>query len=422
MKLTFKDGEENLQIIEAREQRDNSIFKDQYAHADRIFDELIKEPVIRGYNNILAFCGERGSGKTSCMKSFIDQKKKDDNSSCFFLYPIDPSFFDESHNIVELVIGRMYAEVQNDGHEYNVDVRDELLVQFNKVMIYLKYLAKPDQKENYYDGLQELEALSVGLSLQGSINELFKKFLQYVSKKILVISIDDLDLNIDGAYIMAEHIRKYLTNENSILLLSVKIEQLIEAIEINIQETQKIDNIDSHEMAMKYVTKLIPVSSRVNMPGLEDYCNHELSYVHTDENGNDVHIEYHSVKEAVTHSIFWTTGYLFYNSKGRSSLMVPTTLRSLRQLLHLLHCMPVHDKNNPDEHKQNQRQFKRYFYNTWTQQLNNPYRGIALKISNLASDITLNKAVLANLSSLDILKASERFKALLDYSYYSYNV
>ena len=41
MKLTFKDGEENLQIIEAREQRDNSIFKDQYAHADRIFDELI---------------------------------------------------------------------------------------------------------------------------------------------------------------------------------------------------------------------------------------------------------------------------------------------------------------------------------------------------------------------------------------------
>ena len=120
---------------------------------------------------------------------------------------------------------------------------------------------------------------------------------------------------------MAEHIRKYLTNENSILLLSVKIEQLIEAIEINIQETQKIDNIDSHEMAIKYVTKLIPVSSRVNMPGLEDYCNHELSYVHTDKTGNEVHIEYHSVKEAVTHSIFWTTGYLFYNSKGRSSLI-----------------------------------------------------------------------------------------------------
>lgn len=422
MKLSFKDGEENRQIIETREQRDNSIFKDQYAHADRIFEELFNDTVIRRYNNILSFCGERGSGKTSCMKSFIAQKIEVENSSCFSLSPIDPSFFDESHNIVELVIGRMYAEVQNEGYGYNDDVRDELLVQFNKVMIYLKYLAKPDQKENYYDGLQELEALSVGLSLQKSINELFEKFLKYVRKKILVISIDDLDLNIEGAYIMAEHIRKYLTNENSIILLSVKIEQLIEAIEINIQETQKIDNIDSHEMATKYVTKLIPISNRVNMPGLEDYCNHELSYVHKDETGTEISIEYHSVKEAVTHSIFWTTGYLFYNSKGRSSLMVPTTLRSLRQLLHLLHCMPVHDKNKPEEHKQNQRQFKRYFFNTWTQQLYDPYRGIALKIANLASDITLNKAVLANLSSLDILKANERFKALLDSSNYSYNV
>lgn len=36
MKLTFKDVEDNLQIIETSDKRDNSIFKDQYAHADRI--------------------------------------------------------------------------------------------------------------------------------------------------------------------------------------------------------------------------------------------------------------------------------------------------------------------------------------------------------------------------------------------------
>ena len=422
MKLTFIDGEENRQIIETIQQRGNSIFKDQYAHADRIFSELLNDSDSRKYNNILAFCGERGTGKTSCMKSFIGQKIDTVDNSCFSLAPIDPSFFDESHNIVELVIGRMYAEVQNEGYGYNDLVRDDLLVLFNKVMIYLKYLAKPDQKENYYDGLQELEALSVGLSLQESIKKLFVLFLKYVKKKILVISIDDLDLNIDGAYIMAEHIRKYLTNENSIILLSVKIEQLIDAIEINIRESQKIDNIESHEMALKYVTKLIPVSSRVNMPGLEDYCNHELLYVHKDNTGQVINDKYHSVKEAVTYSIFWTTGYLFYNSKGRSSLIVPTTLRSLRQLLHLLHSMPVHDKNKPDEHKQNQRQFKSYFYTTWTQQLSYPYRQIAHKIANLTSDITLNKAILANLSSLDILKNNDRFKLLLDPSNYSYNI
>lgn len=425
MKYTFRDGEENRLIKENLEDRNLSIFRDQYAHADRIFFDLTTNPENRKYSNVLAFCGDRGSGKTSCMESFLNQRVRD-NDSCYFpLRVIDPSFFDETHNILELVIGSMYGEVQDVGNSekgYNDDVRDNLLVQFNKVMIYLKYLAKPEQKENYYDGLQELDALSVGLSLHESIGLLFKMFLEYVRKEILVISIDDLDLNIEGAYTMAEHIRKYLTNERSIILLSVKIEQLVDVIDITIQKKQKIDALESHEMAIKYIAKLIPVSSRINMPGLEEYCNNELLYIHNDIDGHEKRDEYHSVKEAVTHSVFWKTGYLFYNSKGRSSFIVPNTLRSLRQLLHLLHNMPEHDKNKPEEHKENQRQFKRYFYNIWTQQLSAPYRQIALRIANLATDISFNKAIIANLSSLSILQNSERFKTLLDPSNYSYNV
>lgn len=93
---------------------------------------------------------------------------------CFFLKEIDPSFFDETHNIIELVVGRLYSVLtatEKDG--YDEAKRDELVCQFNKVMIYMKYLAKPEDKERYYDGLQELEALSVGLSLQESIQKLF---------------------------------------------------------------------------------------------------------------------------------------------------------------------------------------------------------------------------------------------------------
>lgn len=425
MKLTFRDGEENRLIKETLEDRDSSIFKDQYAHAEQIFSDLVYNHENRKFNNVLAFCGERGSGKTSCMESFLEQSERGGSSNYFPLLPIDPSFFDETHNIVELVIGRMYSEVQNADDTrkgYNGDVRDDLLVQFNKVMIYLKYLAKPEQKENYYDGLQELEGLSVGLSLHDRIEELFDTFLKYVKKNILIISIDDLDLNVDGAYIMAEHIRKYLTNEKSIILLSVKIEQLVEVIDITIQKNQKIDTAESHEMAIKYVDKLIPVSSRVNMPGQEDYCNDELLYIHYDKEGKEIKDEYHSVKEAVTHSVFWKTGYLFYNSRGRSSFIVPNTLRALRQLLHLLHSMPEHDKEKRNEHKENQRQFKRYFFNTWTQQLSAPYRQIAQRIATMASDISFNKAVIANLSSLSILQNNETFRIVLDPSNYSYNV
>lgn len=422
MKLTFQDGKENQPIVESGN-IENSVFKNQYDLAEKIFNTLLYDEEIRGYNNIISFCGDRGTGKTSCMMSFKSQCESKFNN-CFFLKEIDPSFFDETHNIIELVVGRLYSILtsvtEKDGYDENK--RDELIRQFNKVMIYMKYLAKPEDKEHYYDGLQELEALSVGLSLQGSIQELFCIFLKYVKKECLVIVVDDLDLNIQGAYIMSEHIRKYLTNEKCIIMLSVKVEQLIDAVQHYLENSQNVDGAEGHEMAVKYVTKLIPVSSRVNMPLLEDYCDNELKYVYTNADGLICTDEFHSVKEAVTHSIFWKTGYLFYNSRGRNSLIIPSSLRSLRQLLHMLYRMPLRDRERPTEHKQNQRQFKQYFFYTWTQQLSVEYKHIAHKLLSIESDLAFNKAVVANLMTLDVLKNSTQFRSIADPSNYAYNI
>ena len=84
--------------------------------------------------------------------------------------------------------------------------------------------------------------------------------------------------------------------------------------------------------------------------------------------------------------------------------------------------MPFRDKNRPTEHKQNQKQFKQYFFNTWTQQLSVEYRLIAYRLLSIESDIAFNKAVVANLMTLDILKNSTRFKSIADPSNYAYNV
>lgn len=418
MKLTFKDGQESRPVIEPKN-IENSVFKNQYELAEKIFNTLLCNEEIRGHSNIISFCGDRGTGKTSCMLSFKSQCESKVNN-CFFLKEIDPSFFDETHNIIELVVGRLYSILTSptEKNEYDEDKRDELIRQFYKVMIYMKYLAKPEDKEHYYDGLQELEALSVGLSLQDSIQELFRIFLMYVKKEYLVIVIDDLDLNIHGAYIMSEHIRKYLTNKKCIIMLSVKIEQLIDAVQHYLETSQNVDAAEGHEMAVKYVTKLIPASSRVNMPLLEDYCDNELEYV--DSQGR--HDKFHSVKEAVTHSIFWKTGYLFYNSRGRNSLIIPSSLRSLRQLLHMLYRMPLRDKEQTAEHKQNQKQFKQYFFYTWTQQLSVEYRHIVHKLLSIESDLAFNKAVVANLMTLGVLKNSNLFKSIADPSNYAYNI
>ena len=422
MALHFKDIETNREIIED-EHNEDSLFKRQYDIANRIFKELVSNEGTenRKYNNIIAFCGDRGSGKSSCMKSFMSQKQKDDNCNCLFLKSIDPSFFDESHNILELVIGQLYENVCRHTQKENAneeekskfqDRRSKLLLQFDQIMRDLKFLAKAEDRERFYDCLQELDALSVGISLSERISNLMKACLIFLDDKpLLVISIDDLDLNIKGAYMMSEHIRKYLTNEMCVILIGVKVDQLIESISINLSKEESVSPEEAFRMAYKYVNKLIPMASRVNMPILDDYRNLQLVYTTADGIDNP----FHSVQEAVTHQIFWKTGYLFYNSKGRSSYIVPRSLRSLRQLLHMLDPLPIHQREQTKLLHENQVIFKDYFWNTWTQQLDDYNRMIVNKLAETSDYQTFNKRILDTLIGIDN-------KDNLSSAQYAYNI
>ena len=145
--ITFRLGEENGIVIQ-KESFETSLFLNQYQQAIDIFDRLWKEQqewakssnsshyLDNQFSNVIAFCGDRGEGKTSCMSSFAtiltdehvrgeacstkgDEKKKPITISTDFLRPqeiewldtIDPSFFDRKHNLLELLLGRMYENV-----------------------------------------------------------------------------------------------------------------------------------------------------------------------------------------------------------------------------------------------------------------------------------------------------------------------
>lgn len=426
-KLIFNNDEDNCVIVEGTEKREESMFRAQYDLAHDIFRELSadKSKDLRKTNNIIAFCGDRGSGKTSCMESFRQQLKPDQDANCLFLETIDPSFFDDSNNILGLVLGQMYNVLVKDERKrdrpYRSDkddfAREQLLEEFNTAMRYMKHLAKASNREKFYDALEELDALAAGLQLRETLRHLFESYLAYLGKKLLVITIDDLDLNIRGAYVMSEFIRKYLTDEQCLILLSVKVDQLVEAIKINLRQEQHISDEESYRMAVKYVVKLIPAGNRVNMPELENYCDNALEY----RKGGQTS-EYRSVKEAITRIIFWKTGYLFYNSKGRSSLIVPRNLRSLRQLLHLLAAMEDHDKQNSTAHHANQQIFKNYFFRTWTQQLNQEYQERIDKILANDNNLHFNKTVVAQLSTLPEFDKTKKFEKLFDSSNYAYNI
>ena len=88
-------------------------------------------------NNIIAFVGDRGSGKTTCMLSVAEllrnKRRKDTFINFKFLKTtnfifggmIDPSYFDGKHNLVSLFVSKLYQKYVNEIPKLNIDTKEK---------------------------------------------------------------------------------------------------------------------------------------------------------------------------------------------------------------------------------------------------------------------------------------------------------
>lgn len=459
--LTFYRGQEDI-VVNEKENYSESLFKDQYTHALLQIHQLVSK---RKDNvpSILAFCGDRGEGKTSCMETVktmlstlnneqpqntdspiekfmkesvinhetaetLQERCESFNKIRFkVLDTIDPAFFDKDHNVVELVLGMMYHEITKRNTTLDDGKRRELLEKFHDAKLCLTQQKK--DKIELYDPIDELNWLSGGLALKEAFQDLCTTFLQCSLKtenknehNYLVIAIDDIDLNISGAYEMAEQIRKYLCAENCIVLISLNIEQFIEVVSNSIGSQFKTNEyLGAIEMAQKYATKLIPMEYRIMMPKPYDFCDRPFRYVIKDgENGEDER-NFASVKESIVKLIYDKTRFLFYNNKGSVSPIVPNNLRSLRHLLGMLISMP--DFYSNEKTRNNKEDFKSYFYQVWTRQLTREDRKKIMTLVEVVDTTNINKTVVSMLSSyIDNAEEDHMAQGILESDNYNYNV
>lgn len=377
-RIVFYNGEETGYVVE-RTNFKNSFFAEQYASALKLFKKIYcsSGPV----SNIIAFCGDRVEGKTSCMRSFMKLLSQDSELDNFdknlpfnaskieLLDVVDPAFFDKKHNLIELVLGQMYGRLTHkalDDEEYSSELskKQKLLNSFQKAKMCLAHLEK--EKKELYDPLEELEALSAGINLQQCLGTLFEEYLKFQGKEKIVLAIDDLDLNMTEGYRMAEQIRKYLNQQSCILLIGLNIGQLTEVIKNSIAkelDVREWEYEDLPTMAMKYVMKLFPYGNRVLMPSINELCEVKLQICDRGDSLKELN-SLNSVKDEVTRLIFRKTRYLFYNEKGNVSPIVPRNLRSLRLLLGML--LQMEDFKDNASHAANKRVFKSYFFREWT--------------------------------------------------------
>ena len=84
-----------------------------------------------------------------------------------------------------------------------------------------------DDNESEIDCIKHLNE---GGKLRVLLNGLISALLKYHGKKLMVISIDDLDLNIRHSYVMMENIRKFLIMPEVAIIIAARYSQLFDSI------------------------------------------------------------------------------------------------------------------------------------------------------------------------------------------------
>ena len=410
----------------------DTIFYDQYKQALKMLETIVKTSETiqekeqedknrknRNWqsedyeNNIIAFCGERGEGKSSAMCTFIkslsniDEEILDDMQieldsikNTYFDEPIiiDSSQFDDVHNILDIVLAKIYEKFKED-YEENEEVserrKEELLNQFQKVYRQVSMINNQskmlDDEFDYEGNIGKLSKLGESTRLKTSLKKLLELYLEF-RKNIgngkkkgnhqIIIAIDDLDLCSANAYKMAEQIRKYLILPQIVIVMAVKIEQL----ELCVQERNLIDfekvfkayeksnenNNKSNSkiygeifgMAERYVSKLIPKARRIYLPKVQSLENTDIVY-----QGDNKKIpiwssednEENSLVEKVLKLITDKTGMIFLPEESGTSYLLPDNLRDMVNWIVRLASMDTPDEDDSNLYLENIQKFYEIF-------------------------------------------------------------
>ena len=322
-----------------------------------------------GYgSNIIAFCADRGQGKTSTMLSFgnaLSQGLCGEGvaplvTGCSFsvMDPIDPSMLMKSGHAVEVVLAFLYKAIKEELLKGTINDLDDrakagLFSDFQKCFRWIQNSTRDELLDEFETYLQTGD----GFSVKKAIYDIVQKYLDFKcarlsyskskfnrrqNKSFLVIQLDDTDLQLSKTFEIIEEIRKYLSLPNVIVLMAADIDQLRklvlkhyysemkQALEANI-----CSNEDIRRMAAKYIDKFIPSHQIIQLPSLSTVMETEGCIMLKRQGHGDLF----DLQEKVLNLIYNRTGLVFAKPAQGMHQIIPSTLRGLRQLIQLLEDM-----------------------------------------------------------------------------------
>ncbi|MDO4729321.1 MAG: hypothetical protein Q4B43_10025 [Bacteroidota bacterium] len=303
--------------------------------------------------------GERGSGKTSLLKSL---KNKLEAEKYYVFDIIDPNTLSSDLNILEIVITNIYQYIIHQ------NIEDPYLIEriISKLKRIMSALAIKRQKEDYLKkdnpSIDMLDKVNDIVKLDVLIVELLNEFKEILKKerkcrelKDLVLIIDDLDL-LENKYIskLISEIHEYL-NTKLIIVFACRNRQLQDSVleeklgsNKELLEKRIIDIAELKNQVDSILMKLIPMENRINLFEQTDLM--EQSYIDVLESlgilegqrkENELNIdieEDYSVESWIYHQIQQATRLYIkpLDEKETVNLFLPKTLREFIQFAEMI--------------------------------------------------------------------------------------
>ena len=395
----LKDGYEKAIHALERYLKQTEVIWEKLVSAERS-DSQINDILYQSPQNIIAFSGKRGTGKTSAMISFSEFVKHQGETTeesrsiwnkhfpglqSLVLSPIDPTMLENDQDILSVVLSRLLYKAEerwnrnNDFHrgaQYLENDKNALLKKASACMNGIQAVKRKGEiksleilqrvgdsavlKKNLFDLVNLVNVFCLSVGGLGS------------NWPLLVIPIDDTDCQIRKAHEVMEDIRRYLTLPNVIILMATDSDMLRDVFAQHYAtEFEKginrgfLETADMEHYAEKYLTKLIPGTQKVYLPVFENVLQGnsvklELGY-YDDESkdldlisgttrsdrdknrGREYDIDFDFQSKILTF-IYRRTGLVFSEHEAYINNIIPTTMRGVAHLLNYLYSMKTVEK------------------------------------------------------------------------------
>ena len=230
-----------------------------------------EQSVLNRVHNTISIFGDRGTGKTSFIRSLFDEivirnKAKGKSSAIKILGLIDPTLMEEKAHIFLLIISIINDEVKSVIEKGTCEPGSTAYKQRMDWNACLKKLAKGlpslDKVGNDYNNTswqddefimqKGLDDIMAAYQLEENFHKMVDMALEILGKKAFIIAFDDIDINMEKGWRVLETIRKYLTTPKIITLLSGNM--YLYNLNVRGQQWEQFDGrLLTHEKSREYV-------------------------------------------------------------------------------------------------------------------------------------------------------------------------